>query len=77
MKQLTDTEKLELASKIKDEQEGQQTLGEKYPNPPEKFKRGISDNWIFVKQSLEIRCSLDHSLSSCLLCVYLFQVAEF
>lgn len=79
MKQLTDPEKREIETKIKDEQERQQTLREKYPNPPEnsKFKGGISDNRICVKQSLEIRFSLDHSLSSCFLCVYLFQVAEF
>lgn len=38
MKQLTDTEKREIETKIKDEQERQQTLREKYPNPPENSK---------------------------------------
>ena len=38
MKQLTDAEKQELETKIKDEQERQQTLREMYPNPPEKSK---------------------------------------
>lgn len=38
MKQLTDPEKREIEAKIKDEQERQQTLREKYPNPPENSK---------------------------------------
>ena len=38
MKQLTNTEKQELETKIKDEQERQQTLREMYPNPSERSK---------------------------------------
>ena len=38
MKQLSDTEKQELETKIKDEQERQQTLGEIYPNTPKDSK---------------------------------------
>ena len=38
MKQLSDTEKQELKTKIKDEQERQQTLGEIYPNTPKDSK---------------------------------------
>ena len=38
MKHLSDTEKQELETKIKDEQERQQTLGEIYPNTPKDSK---------------------------------------
>ena len=38
MKQLSDTEKQELETKIKDEQERQQTLGEMNPNTPKDSK---------------------------------------
>lgn len=38
MEQLTDTEKQELETKIKDERERQRTLREMYPNPPENSK---------------------------------------
>ena len=69
MKQLTDTEKLELASKIKDEQEGQQTLGEKYPNPPENSKEASAITG-FLSSNLWKYGVL--SIILCLLAFYVF-----
>ena len=68
MKQLSDTEKQELETKIKDEQKRQQTLREMYPNTPEDSKEtsavtGFTSSYLWKYGFLAIiLCLLAYSL---------------
>ena len=71
VKQLTDTEKWEIETKIKDEQERQQTLREKYPNPLENSKEASAITG-FVSSNL-----WKYGFLSIILCLLAFNVFIF
>ena len=77
MKQLSDTEKQELETKIKNEQERQQTLGEIYPNTPKDSKETSAKTGFTSSYLWKIRFTRVHSRPSCLGHLYPLQVSQF
>ena len=68
MKQLTDTKRQELETKIEDEKQRQQTLREMYPNPPENSKEASAGTG-FVSSYL-----WKHGFLALILCLLAFDV---
>ena len=72
MKQLTDLEKQELETKIKDEQKRQQTLRESNPDLPESFEEASAKTGIFQKPVL--RPLWKYGMLGIILCLLGFSV---